>query len=157
MNRIFFLLIIIFFSISSCASEDDICLSSDTTSRLKVKFKTPEGKLKTLDSIYVDVDYGNGLKQILATKSKTDSLLIPLRIDESISTDIFVSTSKIGPSSKIKLNYTTTSEYVSTACGIKKVYNNLNPILEIPNEVKGLELNQTQIADEAKTHLFLIF
>ncbi|MFC6269531.1 DUF6452 family protein [Frigoriflavimonas asaccharolytica] len=157
MNRIFFLLLIFFFSVSSCASEDDICLSADTTARLKVKFKTSEGKLKTLDSVYVNVDYGNGLQEILATQSKTDSLLIPLRIDESVSTDIYVSTSKIGPSSKIKIKYTTTSEYVSTACGIKKIYNNIEPILEISNEVKSIEKNQTQIADEAKTHIFLIF
>ena len=39
------------FLIYSCNSDDDICLSGDTTPRLKVKFKTKDGKLKTLDSI----------------------------------------------------------------------------------------------------------
>ena len=91
------------------------------------------------------------------SKSKTDSLLIPLRIDASDFTDIYISTSKTVNTSKIKLKYTTISEYVSPACGIKRIYDNLEPVLEIPSEVTALEKNQNQIANEAKTHLFLIF
>jgi hypothetical protein len=55
------------------------------------------------------------------------------------------------------LNYTTVAEYVSPACGIKKVYQNFRPELEISNPVLGLETNQTQITDESKTHFFLLF
>lgn len=150
-------LLLFSFLIYSCSSDDDICLSGETTPRLKVKFKTKDGKLKTLDSIYVKVDYGNGAPELLLSKSKTDSLLIPLRIDESTFTDIYISTSKTVNASKIKLNYTTISEYVSPACGIKRIYDNLEPVLEIPGEVTALEKNQNQIANEAKTHLFIIF
>ena len=151
-----FLLILLSFVIYSCTSEDDICLSGDTTPRLKVKFKTKEGKLKTLDSVFVKVDYGSGAQQILV-RGKTDSLLIPLRVDESSFTDIYVSKSKLGIFSKIKLNYTISSEYVSPACGIKRIYDNIDPVVEIPNEVTAVEKNQNQIANESKTHLFFIF
>lgn len=151
-----FLLILLFFLIYSCTSEDDICLNGDTTSRLKVKFKTKEGKIKTLDSLYIKVDYGNGAESILA-QSVIDSALVPLRIDESTFTDLYFSTSKMGVYSKVKLNYTTTTEFVSPACGIKRNYENLNPVLEIPSEVTALEKNQNQILNEDKTHLFLIF
>ena len=152
-----FLLILLSFLIYSCTSEDDICLSGDTTSRLKVKFKTKEGKLKTLDSLYIKVDYGNGAESILAQKSTIDSALVPLRIDESTFTDLYFSTSKDGIFSKVKLNYTSTTEFVSPACGFKRNYENMNPVLEIPSEVTALEKNQNQILNEDKTHLFLIF
>lgn len=151
-----FLLILLSFLIYSCNSEDDICLGGDATPRLKVKFKTQDNKLLTLDSVYVKVDYGSGAELILA-KSKTDSVIIPLRVDESSSTDIYLSKSKIGTYSKIKLNYTIISEYVSPACGIKRIYDNINPVLEILNEVKAVEKNQNQIANESKTHLYFIF
>ncbi len=156
MFKKFFLLILVSFLIYSCTSDDDICLNGDTTSRLKVKFRTKEGKIKTLDSLYLKVDYGNGAENILA-RGKTDSVLIPLKIDESTFTDLYFSTTKKGTYSKIKLNYTTTTEFVSAACGIKRIYDNLDPVLEIPAEVTALEKNQNQIVNESKTHLFLIF
>ena len=156
MFKKFFILILLSFLIYSCTSDDDICLNGDTTSRLKVKFRTKEGKIKTLDSLYVKVDYGNGAENIL-TRGKTDSVLIPLKIDESTFTDVYFSTTKKGIYSKVKLHYTTTTEFVSAACGIKRIYDNLNPVLEIPAEVTALEKNQNQIVNESKTHLFLIF
>lgn len=156
MFKKFFLLILVSFLIYSCTSDDDICLNGDTTSRLKVKFRTKEGKIKTLDSLYLKVDYGNGAENILV-RGKTDSVLIPLKIDESTFTDLYFSTKKKGTYSKVKLNYTTTTEFVSAACGIKRIYDNLDPVLEIPAEVTALEKNQNQIVNESKTHLFLIF
>ena len=95
MFKKFFLLILVSFLIYSCTSDDDICLNEDTTSRLKVKFRTKEGKIKTLDSLYLKVDYGNGTENILA-RGKTDSVLIPLKIDESTFTDLYFSTTKKG-------------------------------------------------------------
>ena len=152
-----FLLIVLSFLIYSCTSEDDICLNGDTTSRLKVKFKTKDGKIKTLDSLYMKVDYGNGVENILANKTKTDSALVPLRIDGSTFTELYFSTSEKGIYSKIKLHYTTTTEFVSPACGIKRNDDNIDPVLEIPAEVTALEKNQNQILNEEKTHLFRIF
>jgi hypothetical protein len=153
-----FLLWLIVISLISCSSDDDICLGGEATPRMKVKFKTKEsGKLKTLDSLYINVDYGNGQIPVIATKSKIDSVFIPLRIDENPYTEIYVGLSKAAITSKIKINYKTNSKYVSPACGIKKIYENISSEVEITNPVLDIEQNQTQITDESKTHLFLLF
>lgn len=153
-----FILSIFLFSLFSCGSDDDICTSGEATPRMKIKFKTQaNGKLKTLDSLYINVDYGNGQVPVIVSKVKTDSVFIPLRVDENTFTEIYVGLSKAQITSRIKINYVTKTEYVSPACGIKKVYENVNSSIVVSNSVLDTEQNQTQISDENKTHLFLLF
>lgn len=153
-----FLFSIFLFSLFSCGSDDDICTSGEATPRMKIKFKTlATGKLKTLDSLYINVDYGNGQVPVIASKVKKDSVLIPLRVDENPFTEIYVGLSKAQITSRIKINYVTKTEYVSPACGIKKIYESVNSSVIVPNPVLDTEQNQTQISDENKTHLFLLF
>lgn len=153
-----FLVSAFLFSLFSCGSDDDICVSGEATPRMKLKFKTKAtGKVKTLDSLFVNVDYGNGQVPVIATKTRTDSVFIPLRVDDVPFTKIYVGLSRAAITSEIKINYETKSEYVSPACGIKKVYENANAVLEVPNPVLDIEQNQTQIIDESKTHFFLLF
>lgn len=153
-----FLVSVFLFSLFSCGSDDDICVSGEATPRMKLKFKTKStGKVKTLDSLFINVDYGKGQVPVIAAKTKTDSVFIPLRVDDVPFTKIYVGLSRAAISSEIKVNYTTKSEYVSPACGIKKVYENANAVLEVPNPVLEIEQNQTQIIDESKTHFFLLF
>ena len=141
----------------SCGSDDDICLGGEATPRMKLKFKTQStGKLKTMDSLFVKVDYGNGPVSVIAA-SKVDSVLIPLRVDDVPFTKIFVGISKTAVTSQIKINYTTISQYVSPACGVKKIYESADPVLEVPNPVLSIEKNQNQIIDESKTHFYLLF
>jgi hypothetical protein len=153
--------IILLMSISlllfSCNSEDDICTGGEATPRLKMKFKNKNtGKLKTLDSLYLMVDYGNGNFGTL-TKGKTDSIFVPLRIDDSGYTDIYVKTTKNGNQSKFRLNYQTKNQFVSPACGVKKLYENIQYNLLAPNPILDLELSENQIINENKTHLYLLF
>ena len=152
-----FLLSFLFLLMCQCAAEDDICESGEFTPRMIVKFKSKEGKLKTLNSVFVKVDYGNGLETIISREIATDSVIIPLKVDESIFTNVYFCTTKNGIDSKVKVNYIQKSQYVSPACGIKKNYENFNPVLETPNEVTALEINQNEIINESKTHLYLIF
>ena len=153
-----FLISLFLFSLFSCGSDDDICISGEATPRMKLKFKTKAtGKLKTMDSIFVNVDYGNGPVAVIAAKTKTDSVFIPLRVDDALFTKIYVGLSKAAVNSEVQVNYTTKSEYVSPACGIKKNYENVSAVLEVPNPVLEVEQNQTQITDESKTHFFLLF
>lgn len=145
-------------SLFSCESDDDICISGEATPRMKIKFKTKSsGKMKTMDSLFIAVDYGMGPIAVFGSTLQTDSVLIPLRVDETPFTKMYVGTSRKTVNSEIKINYTTVSEYVSPACGIKKLYQNVNSVLEVPNAVLGVEQNQTQIIDESKTHLYLLF
>ncbi len=140
----------------SCGG-DDICDSGEGTPRLKLKFKDfASGKVKTMDSLYVFVDYGKDTLS-LGKLAKVDSLYVPLRVDDSPFTNIFVKTTFQGSTSKIQLNYKTKSIYVSPACGMKLNYENLMPNLLQSNPVKSVEINQNTIENESKTNLFLLF
>lgn len=123
---------------------------------MKLKFKESEGRLLRLARIIVDVDYGNGTKTVVDATS-VDSIMIPLRVDNQLFTEVFVRTSETGTASKIKVNYTTEAQYVSPACGFKKLYKNVSSTLETTNPVKSIETLQTEIIDEKGTHLFLVF
>ena len=151
---IFFL--ILSFMVVSCGSDDDICTSGEATPRMKMKFKDTNNKIIRLDSLYVNVDYGSG-KTAVFTGAKVDSALIPLRVDESDFTNIYIRRFNKGAVSEVKIGYTTKSEYVSPACGIKKVYENTTSTLVTANPVTSIEQTQTQILNEDKTHLYLIF
>lgn len=140
----------------SCGNDDDICTSGEGTPRIKLKFKDSNKKLIQLSKLYIDVDYGRGVKNVI-TKSMADSVFIPLKIDGSGYTDLIVHTSESGEKSTIRVKYTEESSYVSPACGIKKVYKNVSSELLKTNPVTSVEQNQTEIINENKTHLYLIF
>ena len=143
--------------LTSCENDDDVCVSGEATPRLKIKFKSADNKVLTLDSLYLDVDYGNNNILTVVKAAKVDSALIPIRVDDVGFTELYVRKTKKGSVSKIKLNYNTTSEYVSPACGFKRLYQNLSGTLETANPVTKVELNQNQIINENKAHLYLVF
>ena len=141
----------------SCNSDDDICVSGEATPRLKMKFKESQNnKLLKLNKLIVGVDYGEGEKTVLSTTA-VDSVLIPLRVDNNLYTDIFIQTEEKGPKSKIRINYTSESQYVSPACGFKKLYKDVSATLVTPNPVTSSEQIKTEIINENPTHLYLIF
>ena len=143
--------------LTSCENDDDVCVSGEATPRLKIKFKSADNKVLTLDSLYLDVDYGNNNILTVVSAAKVDSALVPIRVDDAGFTELYVRKTKKGSVSKIKLNYNTTSEYVSPACGFKRLYQNLTGTLETANPVTKVELNQNQIINENKAHLYLVF
>ena len=142
--------------LSSCQGDDDVCVSGEATPRMKVKFKSADGRVATLDSLYIDINYGSGLVNVIKAKS-VDSAMIPLRVDNNPFTEISLRTSEKGSASKIKVTYSLKSEYVSPACGFKRLYENVGATLVTPNPVIKIEQNQDQIIDENKTHFYFIF
>jgi hypothetical protein len=141
----------------SCGGDDDICESGEGTPRMKVAFRSlSTGKETTLDTLYVAVDYGAG-KVDLGKVAKIDSRLIPLRVDNSPYTDVYFKLTSKGAESKVRINYSTKSTYVSPGCGIKKSYENLTSELVTPNPVQKVEIGQNQIENEDKTNLYLSF
>lgn len=156
----YFKIFLCFISLSflfSCGGDDDICESGEGTPRMKIMFKDFQtGKLKKMDSLYVFVDYGKDTLS-LGKMAKVDSVLVPLRVDDSPFTDIFVKTTWQGNTSKIKINYTTKPVYVSPACGVKKVYENVSGDLVSPNPVFEIENAQNTIENENSTNMYLLF
>jgi hypothetical protein len=140
----------------SCGGDDDICESGEGTPRMKVAFRSKDGKETILDTLYVAVDYGAG-KVDLGKVAKIDSRLIPLRVDNSPYTDVYFKLTSKGAESKVRINYSTKSTYVSPGCGIKKSYENLTSELVTPNPVQKVEIGQNQIENEDKTNLYLSF
>lgn len=151
------LIILIFtvLSMVSCGSDDDICESGEGTPRMKIMFKS-DGKMTTLDSVKVFADLGSGPVD-LGWNRNVDSVFVPLRVDDSPFTDVYVKTSEDEDSCKIRVSYTTKSIYVSPGCGVKRNYENLNSVLSLPNSVQSVEQGQNFIENEEKTNLFLVF
>lgn len=153
-----FLYLFLTIVLTSCGGEDDICTSGEATPRIILKFKTAStNKIRTLDSIFVSVDLGNGLQRIITSRNSTDSIIVPLRVDDALFTDFYVKLGPVADSSKIRINYTTKSEYVSPACGVKKIYENVNSTLLSTNPVLKIEQTQNIISNEDKTSFFLLF
>lgn len=143
-------------SLVSCGGDDDIGESGEGSPRMKVRFRNSSGQLKRVDSLYLRVDYGGSISDFGKTAS-VDSLFIPLRVDDSPYTDLYFKTRKNETESKVRVNYTTTSTYVSPGCGFKKTYQNVNSQLITPNEVTAVVNGLNTIENEDKTNLFLIF
>ena len=141
----------------SCGSDDDICLSSESTPRLKLKFCNASNQLIILDSLYVDVDYGKTEATNIISQKDVDSIFVPLRIDESPYTDIYFRTTKNGNKSKVRISYDAKSIYVSPACGFKINYSNLKSELLQANPVQNVEQNNTSLTDESKINFYLRF
>ncbi len=154
MKYSFSLLLSLFF-LFSCSSDDDICVSGEATPRLKIKFKEGTKDLQ-VSRIILDVDYGEGPKNVIDMQ-RVDSIMVPLRVDNQDFTDLYVRTSPEASASKIRISYTSKSKYVSPACGIKKLYYDLNTQLETSAEVIRLEQAQTTVIDELPTHLYVVF
>ena len=152
-----FLLFFLSFFVYSCGSDDDLCTSGEATPRMKLKFKNQAtGKLKTLDTLYISVDYGNGKIGTLL-KTKVDSVFLPLRIDDAGYTNFALKTNKNGSVSNLRVLYHTENKYVSPACGINKLYKDATIQILQQNPVLGTEINDQQIINENKTHFFLLF
>ncbi|MCY0978810.1 DUF6452 family protein [Chryseobacterium wangxinyae] len=139
----------------SCGGDDDICESGEGTPRMKIMFKNAD-KITTLDSLKVYVNYGVRTVD-LGWARNADSILIPLRVDESPYTDLFVKRTAKGDSSKVRVSYTTKSIYVSPGCGAKLNYENVSGQLLDTNPVVKVEAGQNFIQNEDKTNLYLVF
>ena len=155
MKRFFILLVVSLFLVS-CGSDDDICTSGEASPRVKIKFRDTDNKTYKIPQIFVDADYGNGMVTVV-TAANVDSVFVPLRVDNSPFTKIQVRQTATGLASAITLNYTTKSEYVSPACGVKRLYEDIKGSLDSPNPVVDIQQVQTQIINEDQTHFYFIF
>lgn len=143
--------------LTSCGSDDDICLNSDSTPRLKLKFRNDNNQLIRADSLYVDVDYGKETRKNIISAANVDSVFVPMRIDESPYTDIYFRKTKNGNVSKVRINYEKKSIYVSPACGFKINYENMNAELLQADPVLSVQSNQNSLTDENRINFYLRF
>lgn len=143
--------------LTSCGSDDDICLGQESTPRLKLKFRNANNQLYTADTLYVDVDYGKKTLTNIIYAANVDSVFVPLRIDESPYTDIYFRTRREQAGSKLRVNYDKKSIYVSPACGFKINYENLKGTLLQSNPVQDIQTTNTTLTDENSINFYLRF
>lgn len=155
MKRIGLFFILGLFAIS-CTSDDDICMSGEATPRMKIKFRDTQNRAYRIPHISIKVDYGDG-KYGLLEAANVDSVLVPLRIDESTFTNFSVSKSEQVTPSNVLVSYTTKTEYVSPACGMKRVYEGVSTSLQSMTTVKEIQAVQNEIKNEEQTHFYFIF
>ena len=157
MRKLLFIFGLLMF-LTSCGSDDDICLGEESTPRLKMLFRNANNQTTLLDTLYVDVDYGkDSLTHIITAAVRQDSVMVPLRIDESAYTDIYIKQRKVGPRSKIRVSYEKKAIYVSPACGFKINYDNLKADLQEGNPVQSIQPNNTALSDETTINFYLRF
>lgn len=143
--------------LTSCGSDDDICLGEESTPRLKLKFRNANNQLVRLDSLYVDVDYGKETLTNIISSANVDSVFVPMKIDDSPYTDIYFRTRKGQTGSKLRVTYEMKSIYVSPACGFKINYENMAAELIQANPVQSVQSNNTSLTDENTINFYLLF
>lgn len=144
--------------LTSCGSDDDICLGEESTPRLKLLFRNANNQDISLDTLYVDVDYGkDSLTHIITAAANKDSVMVPMRIDDSPYTDIYIRQRLVGPTSKLRINYDKKAIYVSPACGFKINYENLKGAILQGNPVQSIQSNNTSLTNENSTNFYLRF
>lgn len=141
----------------SCSSEDDICLSGESTPRLKILFKDATANKQTqLSRLIIEVDYGSGFV-LVQDAVRVDSVLLPLRVDQSSSTQIKLRTDPEQNPSVLSVHYQNKAQYVSPACGFKRTYHDVTYNLSGEGTVDSFEALTNEIFDETNPHLYLNF
>lgn len=155
-------ILLIIISFAAC-EKDDICVDGDTpllvigfydindTTTTKI---VPQLRIAGIDQ-QVTVN-------TVADRTNLDLVEIPLRINSPSTSFVFISNSATNTSNEetgnadvITFNYETNEVFVSRACGFIANYDNLNGTLstDADNWIKGVEIVQTTINDQATAHV----
>ena len=119
MKKIVSLILLVFFTFSSC-EKDDICdANTSTTPRLVIQLNQTE--LKNVTNLKV---IGEGMTEGIVFNGNLNTVSIPLKTTENSTTYRFIFNSD-SPSSneeEIKFEYTRENIFVSRACGFKTIF-----------------------------------
>ena len=162
MKKIVSLILLVFFTFSSC-EKDDICDdNTSTTPRLVIQFYdyTNQTELKNVTNLKV---IGEGLTEGIVFNGNGNTVSIPLKTTENSTTYRFI----FDPSNedKITFNYTRENLFVSRACGFKTIFS-LDPTnpysttdAAISNLlwIKAISVEKSNIVNENETHVKIYF
>lgn len=152
-----YIYLIFFLLIASCNSNDDICTENGTP-LMNLDFKNNNGDIKTLDTLYLEVEMANHKKiEIAKAQTNVKEIKVPLRVDPSTTTNIYLRTRKLGPVSLFRINYQQKTQYASPACGYRVLYQNISANLLQSNPVQSILPAQNDITNEDNPHFHLIF
>jgi len=155
---LFSIIILSIFAIQSC-QDDDICIDA-ITPRMIISFrdKTTNAELK-MDSVnvYRLNTSTNNWERIYFSALKS-TIEINLNVNDETSTQLRVSQFYQNSTSiydNVSVSYENSDEFLSKACGFKRVYKNVSILLNTNTLFSNSEQNTTEISDESQTHLYL--
>ncbi|MET7030111.1 DUF6452 family protein [Sediminicola luteus] len=155
-------ILLIIISFSAC-EKDDICVDGDTPLLVigfyDVNDTTTAKKVSKLRVAGMDQEF---TVNTVADRTDQDLIEIPLRINSPTTSFVLISNSATNSSNEetgnadvVTFNYETKEVFVSRACGFIANYDSLNGALttDTDNWIKGIEIVQTTINDQATAHV----
>lgn len=179
MKKIFSVLVVIAFILSSC-EKDDICdPATPTTPRLVIKFydfnnQSLPKRIFNLKIVGEGMNYNNPVLTEDGSQFWNDTLVyIPLKINQDVSKfrfirfvqDTLLANAEVDT---LEFNYSRRDEYVSRACGFKTIFDlnggqadpfilNNDEDATLGNWIRNIEVEETNINDENETHINIYF
>ena len=164
-HRTLFALLLVIFSIFSC-EKDDICVEGDTP-LLIIRFydSLNPTEFKSVNSLRV---IGLGQENPVDTftdRSSTDSIAIPLRINQPDTSFLLISDSatdeddmETGNIDTLSFTYTTEEVFISRACGFIANYNDLTDSLNTDSEnwIQSIEIIESSINSQQSAHVQIL-
>jgi len=163
MKKYFYLIIGIFFLLTSC-QHNDICTENQpSTPKLVIKFYDYEfpDHLKPIEEFNAKAVH---VEEFYYENNKNDTLVkIPLQTTENTTTYEFVihkdQEEEEEKSQQIKFSYSTEEVYINRPCGFRNTFDNFQAELIEENSadwIKEIEiLEENIIDDENTTHLYI--
>ena len=158
------LILILLLPILAC-EKDDICVDGDTPLMI-VRFydATDPTSLKQVSGLRV-VGIGNGNPvDTFTDRTSTDSIALPLRLDESASSFAFILNSadedgmETGNPDTLRFQYDIQSQFVSRACGFVGTYDNLQESITPDSDswISSIEITRAfvQLSDSAHVKIY---
>lgn len=150
-------------SINGSCEKDDICVDGDTP-LLVIQFydiDNPE-ETKAVPSLRIVGQDQSFTVNTFTDRTSLDSIGIPLRINESATSFIFISDSanndedqETGNVDNLSFQYITSEVFISRACGFIANYNDLTDTLvpDVDNWIKDIEIVSPTVENQTSTHV----
>lgn len=155
-------ILLIIISFSAC-EKDDICVDGDTP-LLVIGFYdvNDTANVKKVTKLRVGGVDQEFTVNTVTDRTDLDLIQIPLQINSPATSYVFISNSATNSSNEetgnadvVTFNYETREVFVSRACGFIANFDNLTGSLttDSDNWIKGIEIVQTTINDQATAHV----
>ena len=160
-RTIIWLILILLLPFLGCA-KDDICVDGDTPLMI-VRFydAADPTNLKQVSGLRV-IGIGNGNPVgTFSDRTATDSIGLPLRLDETATSFVFILNSadddgmETGNPDTLRFQYDIESQFISRACGFVGVYNNLQETStpDSDNWISDIEISRAFVQFSDSTHV----
>ena len=160
---IFILLLVICFGQSAC-ERDDICAeTTPTTPLLIIRFFDAESPLdaKAPNNLAIVAEGSIPEETGFTVTAGTDSIAVPLRTAEDITTYSFIINSQEEDDEPINVDelvftYIRDEEYVSKACGFRVIYDELLAALDSQDDgawIQNIIIENPTVNDQVEAHI----